>query len=203
MFDLSYHQQIYIRQRKELAELFGFETRNKYEIDDENGKPLAFAAEKSTGLFGAIARIYFGHWRKFSIHLFDTNKNLILEAKHPFRFFFQRLEVYQADGVYIGALQQKFSIFSKKFILEDNSGKELLFVNSPFWKIWTFIFKDDRGVEVSRVEKKWSGGLKEIFTDADNFRLKFTENRLSQNIQNILLASCLFIDLQYFEKKAR
>ncbi|MFQ3325092.1 MAG: hypothetical protein ACI90U_002924 [Pseudomonadales bacterium] len=37
---------------------------------------------------------------------------------------------------------------------------------------WTFIIKSD-GEEVGKITKKWSGLLKESFTEADNFGVEF------------------------------
>lgn len=40
---------IRIKQIKEFAELFGFETRNKYSIQSIDGQPIGFAAEQGKG----------------------------------------------------------------------------------------------------------------------------------------------------------
>lgn len=202
MFELKAQNEIIVRQRKELAELIGFETRNKYEILDQHQNSLGFAAEQSKGFLGLLVRQFLGHWRRFEIHIFDTNRNEILKVVHPFRWFFQRLEISNKQGQLLGSLQQRFAILNKKFDLEDSRGNVILTVRSPFWKIWTFPFCDPRGHEVARVEKKWSGLLKEVFTDSDNFKISFTGPQLTEEQRNLILCSAFFIDLQYFEKKA-
>src|SRR6478752_4271537 len=104
--------ELMILQKRELAELFGIETRNKYSIE-AGGAPFAFAAEQGKGGLAFLARMFFGHWRTFEIHFFDEARQLVLRAVHPFRFLFQRLEVFAADGRMLGAIQQRFSVFSK------------------------------------------------------------------------------------------
>ena len=42
---LAGQSRMYVQQVFEMAELFGFETRNKYRIRDENSRDLLFAAE--------------------------------------------------------------------------------------------------------------------------------------------------------------
>src|SRR5436189_6422830 len=121
-----------IVQKRELAELFGIETRNKYAIE-VNGAPLAFAAEQGGGGVAFLARMFFGHWRTFEIHFFDNARLLVLRVVHPFRLFFQRLEVSMADGRALGAIQQRFAVFSKRFDVSDPSGRLLLRVSSPIW----------------------------------------------------------------------
>ena len=69
-------------------------------------------AEQGKGGLAFLARSFLGHFRRFEIHFFDTARALVLCAVHPFRWFFQRLEVSFADGRPIGAIQQRFAIFS-------------------------------------------------------------------------------------------
>jgi uncharacterized protein YxjI len=193
--------ELMIVQKRELAELFGIETRNKYSIE-ANGAPFGFAAEQGKGGLAFLARMFVGHWRTFEIHFFDNARQLVLRVVHPFRFFFQRLEVSTPDGRMLGAIQQRFAVFSKRFDVTDPTGRLLLGVSSPIWRPWTFAFERD-GRELARVEKKWSGMLQEAFTDADRFRVAFQSPELSLEERALVLAAGIFIDLQYFERKAQ
>lgn len=192
--------EIMIVQRRELAELFGLETRNKYSIE-ANGAPFAFAAEQGKGALAFFSRMFLGHWRTFEIHFFDNARQLVLRAVHPFRFFFQRLEVSDAGGRLLGVIQQRWALLYKRFDVLDAAGRPLLQVSSPLWRPWTFVFtRDER--ELARVEKKWSGTLTEVFTDADRFRVAYVLSELGMDERLLVLAAGIFIDLQYFEKKA-
>jgi hypothetical protein len=198
---LDRHEELFVVQKKELAELFGFETRNKYAIE-AGGTPLAYAAEQGKDFFGFVARWLLGHWRRFEIHVFDANRALWFRAVHPFRFFFQRLEVVMADGRVVGAIQQRWAVFSKRFDVTDANGHVILTVKSPLWKPWTFAFAKPEGLsEIALVQKKWSGTLTEVFTDADRFRVAFRPE-LGSDERVLVLAAALFIDLVYFEQKA-
>jgi uncharacterized protein YxjI len=146
--------------------------------------------------------MFLGHWRTFEIHVFDPNRTLWFKALHPFRFFFQRLDVAMADGRVVGAIQQRFALFSKRFDVIAASGQVVLTVKSPLWKPWTFTFTSASGpTELAMVQKKWSGTLTEVFTDADRFRVSFRpELPLDERV--LVLAAALFVDLVYFEAKA-
>lgn len=201
MINLDAYKKVLVKQRFEIAEIFSFESRNKYDVTDETGNILAYAAENQKGVLGFLFRQMIGHWRTFEIHLFNPKRALLLIAKHPFRFFFQRLEVCTPEGVVMGVLQQRFAFFSKRFDLQDANGNVLMEVSSPIWKIWAFPFIKN-GRELALVEKKWSGLLTEIATDKDNFLVTFSDPTLDNKIKMVVLMSAIFIDVQYFEHKA-
>jgi uncharacterized protein YxjI len=125
----------------------------------------------------------------------------VFRAHHPFRWFFQRLDVFGAGDRPVGSLQQRFAWFHKRFDFLDTRDRVVMTMTSPMWKIWTFpIKKGDRDVSV--IEKKWSGLARELFTDGDNFRVRFTDARLTADEKLLLLAGAVFTDLLYFETKA-
>lgn len=200
-FSLSTQRSILVRQKLELGEFAGFETRNKYSVESESGEALAFAAEQQKSWWAFLVRQYLGHWREFSVFFFDANRNQFMTADHPFRIFFQRLEVRALDGRLIGVLQQRFSLLHKVFDVLDGNGNLLMTVNSPIWRPWTFPFQK-QGQTVASIVKQWSGALAEMLTDKDNFKIEFSDQNLSEDERLILLAASVFIDLQYFERKA-
>jgi len=196
---LTGHNDLLVRQRHEVAEWVGFETRNKYEILKQDGQPVAFAAEQQKGFLGFLFRQFLGHWRSYEIHFYTPGREQFMVAYHPFRFIFQRLEI-RRDGRNVGAIQQRFSILTKKFDVEDETGNVIMEVASPFWRIWSFLFTR-HNEKVASVQKKWSGVFTEFLTDKDNFLVEFSP-RLSEADRSLVLAAALFIDLKYFEKKA-
>lgn len=197
---LSGHPRIYVKQVHELAEWIGFETRNKYEIRDEHQRPIGYAAEQQKGILGFLLRQWLGHWRKFDVHFFTPGRQVFMVAHHPFRWFFERIELRDAAGTYMGAIQKRFSILSKKFDVENERGVTIMQVSSPVWKIWTFTFMH-HGRKVAEVQKKWAGLLAEGLTDKDNFLVEFSDPESSERDRKIVMASAVFIDLLYFERK--
>jgi uncharacterized protein YxjI len=198
---LTSQEVIQVKQKRELWELVGFETRNKYSIETEDGRQFGYCAEQQKGFLGVLGRQLIGHWRSFSLLGFDESQQQAFRAKHPFRFFFQRLDVFDRSDRLIGSYQQRFSILSKKFDVLDARGQKIMTMKSPIWKIWTFpLKKGDRQVAV--IEKKWSGLLKEAFTDTDNFRVRFSDSYLPQDEKLLILVGAIFVDLLYFEDKA-
>lgn len=192
--------ELYVRQKRELAEFFGFETRNKYAICTPDRREVFYAAEQRSGLLAMLALHFLGHWRTFDIAFFDGNRQEAFRAHHPFRFFFQRLEV-SSGGRFIGALQQRFAFLSKRFDVLDANGNVILEMKSGLFQLWTFpFFRGEQQVAV--IEKKWGKALNEILTDKDNFRVAFQDSSLTVEQRLLVLAAAVFVDLQYFERKA-
>lgn len=192
---------IIVQQRKELVEVFGFETRNKYEIFDDQKNRIGFCAEQQKGFLGILLRQFLGHWRKFEVHFFDENRNLVLVAKHPFRFFFQEFHVFDAEGNKLGWANQRFGIFTKKFDVLSPQNELIYKMRSGFFKIWTFPLTSPQGQEKAVIRKRWGGMLKELFLDADNFAVEIVDSTISRQHRELILALSVFADLQYFERK--
>lgn len=192
---------VLIHQRKELFELVGFETRNKYEVLDESGQPIFFIAEGQKGISGMLLRQFLGHWRSFELGVFDSARRQIAVGRHPFRFIFPQMDVsLSVTGQSIGYSQKQFSILSKRYSIFSSDG-DALSINSGLFSPWTFKIENN-GVEVASIKKNWSGALKEIFTDSDNFTLSFHGANMSNEQKLLLMMLTVLVDLNHFERKA-
>lgn len=60
------------------------------------------------------------------------------------------------------------------------------------------ILSSDGGVQIGKITKQWSGLVKEVFTDADNFGISFPLD-LDVTVKAVLLGACFLIDFMFFE----
>lgn len=213
MIELNGRPKIFVKQSFEVAELFGFETRNKYRILDESKNEIGFVAEQQKGIIGFFLRQFVGHWRSFEIHIYDRQRKPALKVAHPFRWYFTRLavsDISHADassganpgtGRAIGTIEKRFSIFTKRFDVHDAAGSLIFEIASPIFKFWTFKFVS-MSRERARVTKKWTGLGAELFTDKDTFVVEYLDQALTQDERSLVLAASLYVDLTYFEQKA-
>lgn len=190
-----------VRQKVEIAELFSFESRNRFSIQTENGSEFGYCKEPKLDWQDALMRQFLGHWRNFDLVGTDNLGQKSFRAHHPHRWFLRHLDLYSPGDRYLGGLQQRFAWFEKRFDYLDAQGNTFATMNSPIWKPWTFpVTQGARKIAV--IEKKWSGLAKEMFTDADNFRVRFIQPRLTGDQKLLILISAIFVDLLYFESKA-
>lgn len=199
---LLHSNRLHVRQVWESWETFlGWESRNKYEIEDPDQNLTGFAAEQSSGLTGTILRQILGHWRSFRIFIFDEDRQKLYDLDFPFRWFLKTLYVRDARGKKLGHLEERWAFFRKKFDVYDRNGRVVARINSSFFKFWTFDFKFG-GRDLGTIQKNWSGALNEFFTDKDNFMVTFADEKSDAEFRVLMLATCLMVDIVYFEKKS-
>ncbi len=197
---LSTGSQIVIKQKRELVEVFlGFETRNQYLVFDHNGAPCGTIVERGSGFMAFLKRVFLKSHRPFVIDIIDANGKAILELKRPFFFFFSDITVKVPDGPILGSAHRRFGILYKNYDLRTPEGQTFARIRSALFKIWTFAIRDSENIEVARVSKKWSGALKEIFTDSDNFIIEFGEKHWGSQNRAVILAAAISIDFDFFE----
>lgn len=189
-----------VRQNKEWGEIVtGFETKNRYQVMDPTNNPLLNVEEMDDSFIETISRLFLKASRPFKMKLFSLQGTELYRLTRPFRFYFHELEVYKADGTYLGHIKRQFSILRRIYTVFDKNGNEAYRLFGPFFHPWTF--QINRGMsEAGEITKKWSGLTTEFFTDADNFGIIFPDGT---NIDHkaILLGAVFLIDFVHFENK--
>jgi hypothetical protein len=188
---------VLIHQIKEWGEiLLGFESRNKFELKDEQGQVVGHAAEEAGGLGTKLLRNVLGRCRAATIHVYAPDGAESGRGQKPFRWYFHRMEIFDGEQK-IGAVQRKFSLLHRIFAIENRAGEEVMLVKSPLFRIWTFqlLFQDR---EVGAIRKKWGGLLKEMFTDADVFGVEVASH-VPNDVRKLLLVTTFLVDFTCFE----
>ncbi|RKH42508.1 scramblase [Corallococcus sp. AB049A] len=189
-----------VRQVKEWGEILtGFEGRNRYEVVGDDGGPLFFAGEVGSGLGLFLLRGFLKAKRPFTMELKSASGETLLRLRRPWRFWLSRLEVEDGEGRHLGAIQQRFRFFTRAYEVLGPGGEELARLNGPFFRPWTFNV-EQQGREVGTIAKKWSGFGKELFTDADNFGVRFDGLR-DPLVRTLVVAATFLIDFVHFEDR--
>lgn len=186
-----------VSQKKEWGEILtGFETRNRYKILDTQGQELFLAAEEGGNL---LLRWFLKALRPFTVQVRDMDNASMLQVKRPFRFFFHEAAVSDATGRVVGTIRRRFALLRRIYTVTDSHGRELCELFGPILHPWTFEVRQG-GIEQGKICKKWSGLLKEGFTDADNFGVTFPSG-WSEEHKALLLGAVFLIDFVHFEKR--
>jgi uncharacterized protein YxjI len=195
-----------VRQRKRWLEILtSFDARNVYVVYDEGGTPVLNVEEQGSGFGSFMKRLFLQYMRPFTSKVEDlsTGGTHVLTLRRPFRFVFHRLEVMDANGTKLGAIQRKWTWFRRKYVIEGPDGQEVAMLFGPFFRPWTFkvlLPGGDSRQEVGLIQKKWSGLLKEAFTQADNFWVDFGSVD-DPHLRALLFSATALIDIVHFERK--
>jgi len=188
---------ITISQQKEWIEILsGFETQNKYVVSDDAGNMIYYAAEEDSY---SLFRFFLNNLRPFTLLVLTESNHDVMRIIRPFRFFFHRVDVVDAQGTSIGFIQKRFSLLRRKYSVFDSSGKELYQLFGPMLKPWTFIIKN-KDIEYGKITKKWGGFFNEVFTDADDFGVIFPK-AWDIRLKALFIGAVFLIDFIHFENQ--
>jgi hypothetical protein len=189
-----------VRQQREWAEiLVGWETRNRYEASDLDGRFMLYIGETGGGWGQALLR-NFWPFRQVELECMTQGGTMALRVTRPWTFFFTHVEVYAWDGRQLGYIQQRFNLLHRAFDLCTPAGGLMATLEGPLWKPWTFYIKQ-HGKEVATIRKQWSGLGTEMFSDSDNFGVEFKPDLTDGRLRQMVLAATLMVDLCYFENR--
>jgi len=197
MDNLSSVSGLVVSQEKEWGEILtGFETKNRYIISDLSGGRRYLAAEQGGS---TLLRIFLKALRPFTITILTVEEQVVLRVKRPFRFYFHRAEILDSQGESLGVIERRFSLLRRAYSVFSASDKAEFQLFGPILHPWTFQIRKN-GVECGKITKKWSGLLKEGFSDADNFGVTFPAE-WDVKLKALFLGAVFLMDFVHFENK--
>ncbi|TEA25793.1 hypothetical protein DBR06_SOUSAS1210080, partial [Sousa chinensis] len=187
--------------------LTGFETCNKYEIKNSLGQRIYFAAEDTD----CCTRNCCGPSRPFTMRILDNMGREVITLDRPLRCTsccfpccLQEIEIQAPPGVPVGYVTQTWHPCLPKFTLQNERREDVLRLTGPCivcsccadvdFEIKSL---DDKYV-VGKISKQWTGLVRELFTDVDNFGIQFPLD-LDVKMKAVMLGACFLIDFMFFE----
>ncbi len=193
-------QELFVRQRREWVEIVvDWETKNQYAVLDPESREIGLIVEKAGGFWDALRRGFFRSHRALEAHVLDAAANAVLTLSRPFFFLFSDLAVSAADGLLLGRVRRRFGLLYKRYDLVDAQGVRFGRIASPLWRLWTFPVVGEGGRSEATISKRWGGALREVFSDADTFRIEFGRGEWSDEQRAVIFAAAISIDFDFFE----
>lgn len=197
---LSNRTELFVSQKREWATiLIDWETSNRYAVYGESKEPIAMVAERGGGIWKKLVRAFLRSHRPLEVDVVSNDGSKLVFFSRPFFWFFSDLEVRTAEAQKLGSVHRRFAIFSKRYDLRDADGALFATIKSPIWRLWTFPVNPVGGGSGAEISKKWGGMLKEIFSDADRFRIAFGTHDWTIEQRAVIFAAAISIDFDFFE----
>ncbi|XP_031318952.1 phospholipid scramblase 2-like [Camelus dromedarius] len=205
---LNQIDRIQIHQQIELTDvLTSHETNNKYEIKDNFGQCIYFAAEDTT----FCTRCCYGSFRPFIIKILDLKGQEIITLKRPLRCTsccfpccLQEIEVHTPHGVPIGYVTQTWHPYLPKFTIQNENKMDILRIIGPClvcnccgnvdFKIKSL---DGKNV-VGKISKQFTKIMREMFTHYSNYGIQFPSD-VDVKIKAVIIGTCFLIDFMFYE----
>lgn len=190
----------FVRQQKEWTEiLVNLETKNRYQILDVQGTEVGSIAEVSSGVSGFLRRNVFGSHRALDIRVLDADGAPVLNLSRDFFFLFSSIAITEPGGAPVGSVERRWGILYKKYDLLDVYGRCFATISGPRWNFWTFPIRSEDGFSEATISKKWGGALREIFADADTYRVSFDSGSWPPEQRLVIFGAAISIDFDFFE----
>jgi uncharacterized protein YxjI len=193
---------VVVRQARDWSELLAWEAPNRYALLTPEGALCGWALELAGGGSALLARWFLKANRPFEMGVYPAGdtRTAALRLRRPFTWFLSRLEVSDETGRPLGVVRQRFTILRRRLDLEAPDGRLLARLTGPLLHPWTFVLTErDGDRELGRIEKRWSGTVSEVFTDADTFLVTF--GRADATVRRLLLAAAVLVDFRWFEDR--
>ncbi len=176
-----------INQKLKLIEL-----RNEFKIFDQHGNQIGAAIQARQSPLAFLARVFsdLDVALPMTLEVRDRGGGLALTLHKP--WFRMACSVTRGDGMELGTIRKRIRLGKARFSLLDPSGRDVGEVRAHNWRAKDFSVLDASGQELARVNKKWAG-LRELFTDADNYVIQLNP-AAPDPMRGLAVASVLAID---------
>jgi uncharacterized protein YxjI len=181
---------VVVRQKAKIIEV-----TNQYKLQDAEGNDVGAVNEVGQSKAKKAIRLLtkMDQYLTHKLDVTDADGTVVLKLVRPAKIMKSRIEVTDGSGTAIGAIVQKNVVGKKRFSLDDPAGNQLGELQGESWISWDFQIKDASGAEVGRVDKKFSGFLREGFTTADTYIVKL-EPTLAGPLRSLAFAAAVAID---------
>jgi len=178
-----------------------FKAANNYDIHDpETGEVILWCREPKLGAITKMLR--FTDYKTntpFDVEVTTPEGEPVLRVHRGISLFLSKVSVRDEHDQLVGGFKQKMFSIGGAFRVLDVNDQPMCELKGK-WTGWDFRFVQD-GVEFAQVSKKWAGLGKELFTSADNYVLKISDDVPPDNpLRILIMAAVLCIDMVLKEK---
>ncbi|HEY7874177.1 MAG TPA: phospholipid scramblase-related protein [Actinomycetota bacterium] len=190
MSKLLTEERLVVNQKAKLIEL-----TNQYLIRDAEGNELGRIQQEGQSTLKKVLR-FVGDVDQFLTHtmaIYDSTDTKLVEVVRPRKVFKSKFEVKDGSGRMVGRILQN-NVFGKiTFEFQDASETKLGAIKAENWRAWDFAIVDANDNEIGRIDKKFVGVAKAMFTTADNYVVDIQPS-VTGDLRLMVLGAALAVD---------
>lgn len=171
-----------------------FQFGNQYQLQDSQGSDVGFVQENVPG-WAKVARLFLNKaMLPFELDILDENQTVVAKIKRGFTLFMSKVEVQDGAGKVIGTFKGKMKLMGSRFDIHDQSDAPVGKIEGN-WKGWEFKITDNTGNIIGNVNKKWAGGMKELFTTADKYKVEMNPQVQEDENKVLMVSVAIAVDM--------
>ncbi|CRL04975.1 CLUMA_CG017996, isoform A [Clunio marinus] len=197
----------HIHQIYELNESLSIASENRFTVKTYDNHSIFLASEGST----QRDRMLWGSSRPFMLHLTDQRHQQAITLRRIFGchcFCFplkmQCMEVWLHSGVLLGVVQEKFSITSREFVIENERGEALYVVNVSLGS--SLCMDKEFHFPILTADKAHQGGtiVRQWNSDINTFTMNiyFADPTMDSKIKSLFLGLGFLLDYLFFQSRS-
>lgn len=190
MTDLLTAEKLVVSQKAKLVEL-----TNQYAIRDAEGNELGRVQQEGQSKLRKVLRFVtdVDQFLTHTLAIYDASGAKVLEVVRPRKVFKSKFEVHDGNGRTIGRIVQN-NVFGKiTFDLLGDQDQKLGAIKAENWRAWDFSIVDGADTEIGRIDKKFVGIAKALFTTGDNYVVDIYPSATG-DLRLMALAAALAVD---------
>jgi uncharacterized protein YxjI len=171
------------------------ELTNQYLIYDAQGNQIGHIQQEGQSKLRKALRLVtdVDQYLTHRLAVYDHGNTKLLQLTRPAKVFKSRVVVEDGSGAKVGEIVQK-KVFGKiHFDMVGAMGQPFGQIQAENWRAWDFAIVDEMGREVGRIDKKFVGVVKAIFTPADNYEIDISPE-LTGDRRILAVAAAVAVD---------
>lgn len=182
----------------EKVNLLKFE--NEYKVYDGGGQQIGSVMQKISMGQKFLRLLINKKMMPFHLEIVDINGNIQATISRGWTFWMSKIQVHDSLGMHLGTIKQKFTFLKPSFQIFGSMENKIAEISGD-WAAWSFSIKDQNGIEIGNIDKKWAGAMKEIFTSADKYNVSIVPAVLEDRNKIVIVATAITIDMVLKETK--
>lgn len=176
----------------EKVNLLKFE--NEYRVYDGSGQHIGSVMQKISVGQKILRLLVNKKLMPFHLEIVDINGNIQATISRGWTLWMSKIQVHDSFGMHLGIIKQKFTFLKPIFQIFGSMDNKIAEISGD-WAAWTFLIKDQNGIEIGNIDKKWAGAMKEIFTSADKYNVTITPAVIEDKNKIVIVATAITIDM--------
>lgn len=136
----------------------------------------------------------FGSIIPFKLEIQNLDGSTLAYITRGLTLFMSKIKITNSSNQLIGCINQRPAFFKYIFNILDCNNNLVAKIQGN-WLAKNFVVKDNNGLIICVIQKKWKGLLKEAFTSANKYMITFDTSIKNDNNKLLILSGIITIDM--------